>query len=378
MSERAVDAVAAALRRHGGDDPLDLIVGTPCFDPPGELLASLARAAGEPHFDYAPSRGTPGAREAIAALHRAQGEEVGAEQVFVTQGAKLAVLAVLACTVGAGDEVVVPTPAYPPYGSLPEMLGARAVPVPREPPGFAFDVGRIEAAVTPRTRAVVVASPCNPTGATLDSASMGALVELCRSRGLRLLLDEAYEAFRFAPDSVSSPHALDPGGETAWRIRSFSKTYGLCGWRTGWIVASPESAGRLARFQAANLNPANTLMQRAIEAAPRVPPAFHEAARRAVLARHEAIAAALEGTGLGITVPAGGFYLLADARDALDRTGHATSLDFAVALAESEGVALWPGEDYRAPATLRLSSVALADPARAPELGARLRRFVGA
>lgn len=387
---RAIEGVLEALARFTGlpasarfgrenappsDPRIALCVGTPCFAPPQGLLDALADAVARPHFDYAPNQGTVAAREAIAALHHAAGESIPPERIFITHGAKVAVLAILGTLLTQGDEVVLPTPAYPPYLAIPEIFGARVVPVERQRADFAFDPDAIEAAVSERTRMIIVSSPCNPTGATLTNDVAERLVTLCRRRGIRLLSDEAYEAFRFAEASVASPHAFDPEGDVVIRVRSVSKTYSLCGWRTGWVTTSAEAIVALTRFQASNINPPNTLMQAAIEAAPTVPASFHDAARIAIRSRIDAILDALEPTALRCTNPDGGFYIMADLADAMERTGHDSAASFCRDLALTQGVALWPGEDYVAPGYARISAASLPEPSDANTLAQRIQRF---
>lgn len=376
VAARAIEGVLVALERYEGENPIALCVGTPCFDPPRELLDALARAAARPHFGYAPNQGTPAVREAIAALHASAGESIPPDRIFVTHGAKLAVLAILATSLERGDEVVLPTPAYPPYLAIPELFGARAVPVERQGPAFAFDAVAIESAITERTRMIVVSSPCNPTGATLTESEAERLVALCRRRGIRLLSDEAYEAFRFDDGSVASPHAFDPDGNVVIRVRSVSKTYGLCGWRTGWVTADAKTIANLTRFQASNVNPPNTLMQAALEAAPAVPGSFHDAARDAIRTRIDAILDALADTQIRCTNPAGGFYIMANIRDTMKRTGHDSATAFCIDLARTEGVALWPGEDYLAPGHVRISAASLSAPSVATKVAKRIRQFL--
>jgi aspartate/methionine/tyrosine aminotransferase len=372
---RGIDRVREALDSHDGER-IDLLVGTPCFPPPPELLDALARAAAAPHFDYAPNQGTPGLRQAIARLHAREGEDVDAAQVFVSHGAKVAALVVLGTLLQPGDEVVLPTPCYPAYRKLPRLFGATVRTVEREGPPFAWDVERIQEAIHDRTRAVLVTSPCNPTGATLDPEALRALVDLCRGAGIRLLLDEAYTAFRFDPSTMGSCHVVDPKSEVTIRLRSFSKTYGLCGWRMGYVLAEPQLIERLTWFQASHVNPPNTLIQNALESAIDVPASYHAVALESVRSRLAAIVSALGATPLSMEMPQGGFYALIDLRDAMHSTGHASATEFCRSLAAREGVAFWPGEDYGAPGWARICGAALETPDFADELSARVRRFL--
>ncbi len=354
LEPRGIDRVVAALARFDGE-PRNLLVGTPGFAPPEVLLESLRRAAAEPHFGYGDNRGSLALREAIAAVHAKDGEDVHPDRIFVTQGAKLAALAVLGTMLGPGDEVIVPTPCYPPYRTMPGLFGAKSVFVEREKGTWRIDPARVAKAITDRTRAMLVTSPDNPTGAALSEADARALMDLAQARGIRLISDEAYCAFVYDERAVSSLLPFDPEGGTVTALRSVSKTYGLCGWRIGWVVADRETADRLTRFQASYLNPANTLMQRALEALPEVDPDFRERAAGDVRTRLAAFGSAFDGSGIDSSPPGGGFYLMLDLTDAMAKTGHVSSVELCVDLAAKTGLAIWPGEDYFAPATARVS-----------------------
>lgn len=373
MSEarRGFDTVRAALGRFEGI-AIDLVVGTPGFEPPRELLDALRASAGEAHYGYTDNQGTLALREAICRLHLAAGESLDPEQIFVSHGAKVAALGVLGCLLEAGDEVVLPSPCYPPYLELPRLFGARPVLCMREGPGFELDPSTLAAAITSKTRMLLVTSPCNPTGATLNADQAQALVDLCRERDLWLVVDETYASFVYGEAGVSSMQPFDPQLERTMRIRSFSKGFGLCGWRTGYVVAHAEIANRLAAFQASNINPPNALMQRALGAVDVVPPSYSDQVREFVRERLQAIVDALNAAGLPATMPTGGFYAMVDLR----RTAFESSLEFCRSLAEQEGVGLWPGEDFQAPGWARVCGAALADLAVVAELEARVRRFL--
>jgi aspartate aminotransferase len=140
--------------------------------------------------------------------------------VVITSGAKGGLLALLATLLEPGDELVHPKPCYPAYPAMATRLGARPVAVPECGGNFAGWSEAVADVIGPRTRAVVLASPSNPTGTTLDATEASSLVELCRDRGIRLICDEAYVDFRFAPDHQAVPAAFDPERTTVVQVRS--------------------------------------------------------------------------------------------------------------------------------------------------------------
>ncbi len=349
----AVDRVVEALARSSRPRRAWL-VGEPFFAPPERLRAAFARAAGAARVPYGPVGGLPELRAALAELHRRQGQPVEASQVVVTHGAKAALLALFGALLAPGDEVVCPLPCYPAYPRAAEAVGARVVRALAAGGGARWDLDGALAALSPRSRLMVLSSPCNPTGAVLKDGEAQRLVEACREHGVRLVCDEAYEAFRRPPGS-RPPVAWDPGRETVVQVRSLSKTYALCGWRIGWVAASSEVARAVEGWQGALLNPPNTPAQQAAIAVTAVDEPELAAARDLVRARLAQVRAAFEGAGLTVEPPEGGFYLWCDVRPLL---GDLSSLGWCERAAERWGLGLWPGEDFGAPGWVRVSAVA--------------------
>jgi len=348
--KRALDSVIAALGRYPGET-VDLLVGEPCFDPPAEIQRAFAHVTGEPASGYGPPGGLAELRKLLA--NWLAGESVNPDQVVVTHGAKGGLLALLAALVEPGDEVIHPLPCYPAYPAMVRRLGGVPVDVVEHGDGFTCWAESVIAAMGARTRAVVLSSPSNPSGSTIVGEELAALVAGCRERGVRLVLDEAYSAFRFDGITVDSD-AVDPEQQTLVRVGSASKSFALCGWRIGWIVADTELVGRVAGVQSALLNPPATPPQLAMLALPDVPSSYFETNRRAVHERLEAMVEALRRAGFDAAMPAGGFYLWVDVHDRLDPESPDT-IRWCEHLAETHGVGLWPGEDYGTPGWVRLA-----------------------
>jgi aspartate/methionine/tyrosine aminotransferase len=353
---RAIDAVVAALAAHP-DPPISWIVGEPCFEPPPELAAALARAAGSPAFHYPAHNGLPALREILAARFDEEGQRTTPDQITITSGAKCGLLALFATLLEPGDELIHPQPFYPAYPAMATRLGARPVAVAERDGdfyGWAEDVARH---ISPRTRAVVLASPSNPTGATLDPAEAKTLFELCSTHGIRLICDEAYTDFRFTADRHALPADLDPDRSTVVRVRSASKSWALCGWRLGWITADALLAARVARTHSSLLNPASGPAQAALCALPEVAEDYLAEARSMVAKRIDEICSALGRAGLSVKRPEGGFYLWLRVED-LDPDGTADTVAWAVEVARRSGVGLWPGGDFGGPGHVRIAVTA--------------------
>lgn len=352
---RNVDRVLAELARHRG--PISSwLIGEPCVEPPEGLGRAFQRAARAQAFPYPPIAGLPRLRRVLADHHSSEGSPTSFDQIAVTAGAKGGLFAVLAALLEPGDELIHPIPCYPAYPTIATRLGARPVGVSEGPEGFGGWAPAVAKHLTSRTRAVVLSSPSNPTGATLDRSAASELVELCRSRGVRLVCDEAYADYRFAEDTDVIAADFDPSRSTVIQIRSVSKSWALCGWRVGWIVADQQTAARAAGCHASFLNPASGPAQEALLDLLNVGESYIENARNMVAQRIADLRQALRETGIVTPKPAGGFYLWADIRPLLAHRDHESAAEFCCDLARRSGVGLWPGEDFHGPGHVRLSA----------------------
>jgi aspartate/methionine/tyrosine aminotransferase len=347
--KRALDGVVGALGRWPGD-PVDLLVGEPCFDPPVEIQAAFARTAGDSASGYGPPGGLPELRTVLA--NRLDPNRADPRRVMVTHGAKGGLLTLLATLVEPGDEVIHPLPCYPAYPAMVRRFGGVPMGVAEHGDGFAGWADRALAIAGPRTRAVVLSSPSNPSGTTIDGGELEALVDGCGDRGLRLILDEAYSDFKFEGDAVDP--ATMGADAVLVRVGSASKSLALPGWRIGWIIADGELVAGVTGVQSALLNPPATPPQLAMLALPKVSAGYFEGNRQAVRERLEVTAEAVRRAGIAAAMPAGGFYLWVDIRDRLDKQ-EPDSAAWCEWLAEKHGVGFWPGEDYGSPGWIRLA-----------------------
>jgi arginine:pyruvate transaminase len=230
------EAVAA---REGGRDVIILSVGDPDLDTPAPVIerAIAQLRAGDTH--YVAAAGRSGVRAAIARAHRARtGQNVGAEQVVYLAGAQNALFVTSLCTAGPGDEVIALEPYYPTYPATIEVSGARLV---RAPPTQALrpDLGALASLISPRTRALLWASPNNPSGVVLNERELTAIGELARRHDLWLIVDEVYAGLA-AGGRVPGLAAQLP--ERVVTLGSLSKSHAMTGWRAGWLVGPPDLA----------------------------------------------------------------------------------------------------------------------------------------
>jgi aspartate/methionine/tyrosine aminotransferase len=245
MQISVFERMSLAAAKHGA---VNLGQGFPDFGWPPEILEAAAKAVIEGSNQYAPSRGLPALREAVAAHYgRHQGLDLSAENICVTSGATEALAAAILATVEPGDEVIVFTPAYDAYAPLIRRAGGVPVEVALQPPGWRIERSVLEAGVSAETRAIVFNNPHNPTGRLFDANELAAVAEVAVANDLTVISDEVWEHIlldrqRFTPIASLSGMA----GRTL-KCGSAGKIFSLTGWKVGWLAASAELATLAAR-----------------------------------------------------------------------------------------------------------------------------------
>jgi len=334
VMERAFELEAAGAR------VIHLEIGEPDMAPPREAVEACRQAlvAGETH--YTDSRGLPELREAIAAEKgRRAGAPVDPAHVLVTSGTSPAMLLVFALLLEPGDEVVIPTPHYPCYPNFVRFCGGVPRFVPGDPAdGWQIDADAVRRAIGPRTRAIVLGTPANPTGAVQEAERLRALAAL----GPPLVSDEIYDGLLFEVPNAPSALACADG---AFVLDGFSKRYAMTGFRLGWVIAPDPTSLRALQVMQQNLFiSANHFVQRAgVAALAHGEPtrlAMVEAYRR----RRGLLVEGLRKLGFGVPAPPrGAFYVFADARS-FSRDSRRLAFD----LLERAHVAVTPGVDFGA------------------------------
>ncbi len=350
---------------RAGRPILSLSIGEPVEPPPAAAIAAARAALLAGRTRYAHFLGEPGLREAIAA---ARG--VPAAQVVVLPGAQHALLATLMMLLDPGDEVIAPAPHYATYAGTVAAAGGRLIPVAMAPPAFRPDLSRLAAAFTPRTRAILVNTPGNPTGMAIDEAGFAALADLCEVHGAWLISDEVYGRLRFEGSHVS---AWGRGPlERTIVLDSLSKSHAMTGFRIGWAVVPEALVSPLREWSVAALFGVPEFIQDAAAAALAIPDAelapyragFHRRAQRLV-------AAAAAIPGLAAAMPEGGMFGLVDVRCVM-----ADDVAFAQALLATEGVVVLPGSGFGEAARGHVRVALTLPDAAFDEALARLARFV--
>jgi aspartate/methionine/tyrosine aminotransferase len=330
---------------RAGANVLHLEVGEPDFAPPEPVLEACERALRGGATHYTDSRGLSTLREAIAANLASRfpvyGGEVDPARVLVTMGTSPAMLLVFQMLLEPGDEVVLGTPHYPCYPNFIRLCGGVPVFVPTHPEeGYRLDPDRVRAAITQRTKAILINSPANPTGAIQPRETVQALSAL----GPALISDEIYDGLVYDGARVTS--ALEFSDES-FVLDGFSKRYAMTGFRLGWVVAPQWAARDLQTLQQSLFISASGFVQEAGIAALEQGAQALSLMRATYEARRDRLVAGLRSLGLRVPAPPqGAFYVFADARG-LGPHG-ADSKQLAFSLLEKAHVGLTPGVDFGA------------------------------
>ena len=227
---------------------INLGQGFPDGHGPLALREAAARALIERSSQYPPSLGLPELRSAVAAFYgRQQGLDLTPANVVVTSGATEAVAVAVMALVQPGDEVILFAPAYDAYAPMVRRCGGVPVFVPLLPPGWRYDAAALRAAITPKTRVLMLNDPLNPAGTVASAADLAMLAETCVAHDLTAICDEVWEMVRFDGQPHRSLLAFPGMAERTVKIGSAGKIFGLTGWKIGWLIAAPPLAALLAR-----------------------------------------------------------------------------------------------------------------------------------
>ena len=359
----AVDAKAKALKA-AGRPVIGFGAGEPDFPTPPEVVEAAVVAAREPAMHrYTPAAGLPALREAIAAkTTRDSGLVVAASQVLVTNGGKQAVYQAFATLLDPGDEVILPAPYWTTYPEAVRLAGGVPVEVFAGPEqGYLATVEQLEAARTPRTKALLFCSPSNPTGAVYPREQVQAIGRWAVEHGVWVVADEIYEHLTYdGVTAESMPVVVPELADTCVVVNGVAKTFAMTGWRVGWMVGPTDVITAATNLQSHLSSNVANVSQRAALAAVSGPLDAAHAMREAFDRRRRIMVAMLsEIDGVRCPVPQGAFYAYPDVRGVLGReVGGATpttSAELAAIILEQAEVAVVPGEAFGPSGYLRLS-----------------------
>jgi aspartate/methionine/tyrosine aminotransferase len=348
VMEVAKAASDLAREAAGSAQPMIFLnIGEPDFTAPPRVQAAAERAIRDGRTQYTPALGLDALRERISGWYAERfGLDVPARRIVVTAGASAALQLACLALVDAGDEILMPDPSYPCNRHFVSAAEGTARLIPSSAAErFQLSAAQVEAHWGPATRGVLLASPSNPTGTSIEPAELRRIVAAVRARGGITLIDEIYLGLSYEERFGHSALAL---GEDVISINSFSKYFNMTGWRLGWLVL-PEALVPVVERLAQNLFICASAVAQQAALACFEPESLAEYERRraAFRARRDFFVPALERVGLSVPVmPDGAFYAWADASEAARRLGVNGSWDLSFALMRQARVAVTPGRDF--------------------------------
>nr|WP_295083186.1 pyridoxal phosphate-dependent aminotransferase [uncultured Roseateles sp.] len=327
---------------QGGRPMIYLNIGEPDFGAAPAVQAAAQACISQGLTQYTAATGLPALREALSAWYQQHfGLSIAPERIVITAGASAALQLACLALFERGDEVLMPDPCYPCNRHFVAAADARAVLLPTGPEQrFQPSSAQVSAAWGPQTRGVVLASPSNPTGTSIEPAELRAIVETVRAHGGVSIVDEIYLGLSYDPRFAGSSLAL---GEDVISVNSFSKYFGMTGWRLGWLVLPPDLVAPIEKLaQNLFICPSTIAQHAALAAFEPASIAEFERRRQLLRERRDYIVPALQALGFKVpVVPDGAFYVWMDCSDL-----HPNAWDFAFELMHSAQIALTPGRDF--------------------------------
>ena len=342
----------------------DFSLGEPDFNTPKHICDAAEKAALAGQTHYTPTSGTPEVKAAICRWYKAfHGLDCAAENVIVSNGAKHSIHNALAATVGPGDEVVIPTPYWVSYSDLVSMTGATPVLVTTTAEsGFKMSPAQLKAAITPKTRVLMLNSPCNPTGTVYTRGELEALADtLIDNSDAAILSDEIYEQLTFGGLKPTCVATLRPGlKDRTITISGASKSYAMTGWRMGWTIAPAALVKAMDTIQSQETSCPSSVSQAALVAALDGPQDCVAQMRQQFAVRRELTTKLLQAIPeVKLPVPDGAFYAFFDVSAYFGKSFGGKpvpdSLTFCSALLEQAHVNLVPGSAFGAEGFVRMS-----------------------
>lgn len=380
----ALDARAKALIAQGVD-VINLTSGEPAFPTVEPATRAALDAVATGFTRYTPAAGIPELRSAAAEFINRHGTAYEAGQVVITAGAKQALHHAFTALVEPGDEILVPAPHWVSYPHLAALAGGTLVPVqPARDSGLKVGADQLRAAVTDRTRVLLLNNPANPSGVVYDRTELAALVQVAIDHDLAVISDEICDHWVFGDAEHVSVAALGPeAAERTLTVGGVSKTFAMTGWRIGWVAAPAQVAQAITAIQSHTASAPSSISQRAALGALTADLTTElEHRRRELDDRRLTTVKALAGIpGMEVDgTPDGAFFLLADVTGTYGRTLAGRTItsaaDFAELLLAEANVAVVPGADFAAPNHVRVSYTV--PPDRLREALTRLAAFADA
>ena len=328
------------------EDCAMLTIGEPDFDTPEAIKAAACAALNAGQTHYAPNQGTLALRRAVAEYETARGNATSPDNVLVTIGACHALFTALFGILNPGEEVIVPTPGFGLYETIATISGAKTVPLNVTKTGFQITREALEAAITPKTKAIILNSPCNPTGVVFTEESLANVKAAVLGKPIFIISDNVYNQLTYGENCPDLSLDADLKDQLIL-CQSFSKPYAMTGWRIGYLTCPDYVMDRLLLLSAAEITAVPTFLQ---EAAVTALATDADPMREVYRKRREYVCSRLRAMGLSFPEPEGAFYVFVD----ISRFGM-SSADFCTRMIREGKVAAVPGSCFGAEGYIRLS-----------------------
>ena len=343
--KRSAIRVYSNLARQTPDCAM-LTIGEPDFDTPEGIKAAVTAALADNQTHYAPNQGTAALRKAVADYETARGNAVTPEQVLITVGATQALFTALLGILNPGEEVIIPTPGFGLYETIATIAGAKAVALDVTKTNFQITKEALEAVITPKTKAIILNSPCNPTGVVFSRESLANVKAAVLGQPIFVISDNVYNQLCYI-DSCPDLSLDEDLKEQLILCQSFSKPYAMTGWRIGYLTCPDYVMDRLLLLSAAEIAAVPTFLQEAAVTALQTDPTpMRETYRK----RRDYVCARLQSMGLSFPEPEGAFYVFVN----IEKYGM-DSATFCTRMIKEGKVAAVPGSCFGAEGYLRLS-----------------------
>ncbi|MCL4519128.1 MAG: pyridoxal phosphate-dependent aminotransferase [Thaumarchaeota archaeon] len=323
---------------------INLGIGEPDFRTPKFVADAAIRSINSGFNKYTANSGLPELRYEISRkLRRENGIDADPEsEVIVTAGATQAILVIMQCILNPGDEIILPTPVFTAYKFSAKLAGGITIEVPLdEENGYSIDWERMDQAVSKKTKALVINSPCNPTGSVLSRTDIRRACEFADEHNLYLISDEIYEKFLYDKAKHFSPGSLEEFKERIITVNGFSKTYAMTGWRLGYAVAAKDLVNAFIRYNMYNAVCAPSFAQRAAITALRHSLAFFKPVLKEFDLRRKIVCSAFEELDWRMVRPSGAFYAFPSISNY-----PGNSFDFSMEFLRKYRVATVPGSSF--------------------------------
>ena len=358
VSPTVAMAQRARLLTSQGIKVYNFAVGEPDQPTPPSIVAAACEAMKAGQTKYTPAAGLPALREAVAQRYRdSWGAPFVPDQVTITVGGKQALALLYMAILDRGSEVVVPTPCWPTFAEAARIAGGRPALLPlSEKNGFRLTARVLKRAIGPRTRAVLVNSPSNPTGAVVDPDELVAIARVARRHGLFLIFDDTYSHLIFREGGAPALDAVaEAAGENLVVTGTMSKAYCMTGWRIGWVIGSRHLAAACAALNSHSVQSTATFSQVAAAQALAGPQDVVRELAAQYRRRRDFMQPKIDALpGVVCPAPDGSFYLFPNVKRHLSKRMPDT-VTLGTRLLEEKAVAVVPGEGFGAPGYFRLS-----------------------